>query len=80
MLLRRPVPLPGLVFFLAAMAIAIAIFACPVVRGLIRRIERLQTTETDGYLAKARFMREGWLRTRLIRREGQRHSGAQRRV
>jgi hypothetical protein len=53
MLLRPPVPLPGLVFFLAAMAIAIAIFAYPVVRGLTGCIERLRTTETDGYLAKA---------------------------
>ena len=48
-LLRPPVPLFGLVFFLAAMAIAIAIFAYPVVRGLTRRIERLQTgVETLG--------------------------------
>jgi signal transduction histidine kinase len=47
--LRPPVPLFGLVFFLAAMAIAIAIFAYPVVRGLTRRIERLQTgVETLG--------------------------------
>jgi hypothetical protein len=56
MLLRPPVLLPGLVFFLATMAIAI--FAYPVVRGLTGRIERLQTTETDGYLAKGRFMCE----------------------
>jgi signal transduction histidine kinase len=48
-LLRPPVPLFGLVFFLAAMAIAIAIFAYPLVRGLTRRIERLQTgVETLG--------------------------------
>jgi signal transduction histidine kinase len=48
-LLRPPVPLFGLVFFLAAMAIAIAIFAYPVVRGLTGRIERLQTgVETLG--------------------------------
>lgn len=48
-LLRPPVPLVGLVFFMAAMAIAIAIFAYPVVRGLTRRIERLQAgVETLG--------------------------------
>jgi signal transduction histidine kinase len=48
-LLRPPVPLLALVFFLAAMAIAIAIFAYPVVRGLTGRIERLQTgVETLG--------------------------------
>jgi signal transduction histidine kinase len=42
-------PLLGLVFFLTAMAIAIAVFAYPVVRGLTRRIERLQTgVETLG--------------------------------
>src|SRR6516162_709620 len=41
-LLRPPIPLFGLVFFLAAMAIAIAIFAYPVVRGLTKHIERLQ--------------------------------------
>ncbi|HMA71541.1 MAG TPA: ATP-binding protein [Xanthobacteraceae bacterium] len=47
--LRSAGPLLGLVFFLAAMAIAIAIFAYPVVRGLTRRIERLQTgVETLG--------------------------------
>src|SRR5215467_8867349 len=47
--LGRAGPLLGLVFFLAAMAIAIAIFAYPVVRGLTRRIERLQTgVETLG--------------------------------
>jgi signal transduction histidine kinase len=34
--------LQGLVFFLGFMAIAIAIFAYPVVRGLTKRIERLQ--------------------------------------
>jgi len=39
--LLRP-PVPGLVFFLGAMAIAIAIFAYPVVRGLTGRLERLQ--------------------------------------
>src|SRR5262252_1961414 len=49
MQLRPTGPLLGLVFFLAAMAIAIAIFAYPVVRGLTRRIERLQTgVETLG--------------------------------
>jgi len=41
-LLRPPVRLVGLVFFLIAMALAIAIFAYPVVRGLTGRIERLQ--------------------------------------
>src|SRR5215467_12882090 len=47
--LRPAGPLLGLVFFLAAMAIAIAIFAYPVVRGLTRRIERLQAgVETLG--------------------------------
>src|SRR5579871_5330179 len=47
--LRPAGPLLGLIFFLAAMAIAIAIFAYPVVRGLTRRIERLQTgVETLG--------------------------------
>jgi signal transduction histidine kinase len=47
--LRPPGPLLGLVFFLAAMAIAIAVFAFPVVRGLTKRIERLQTgVETLG--------------------------------
>jgi signal transduction histidine kinase len=47
--LRPAGPLLGLVFFLTAMAIAIAIFAYPVVRGLTRRIERLQTgVETLG--------------------------------
>src|SRR5579871_2023931 len=47
--LRPGGPLLGLIFFLAAMAIAIAIFAYPVVRGLTRRIERLQTgVETLG--------------------------------
>jgi signal transduction histidine kinase len=43
---RKPLgaagPLLGLVFFLTAMAIAIAIFAYPVVRSLTKRIERLQ--------------------------------------
>src|SRR5215472_6836994 len=48
-LLRPPLPLFGVVFFLAAMAIAIAIFAYPVVRGLTKRIERLQAgVETLG--------------------------------
>jgi signal transduction histidine kinase len=47
--LRPTEPLLGLVFFLTAMAIAIAIFAFPVVRGLTKRIERLQTgVETLG--------------------------------
>lgn len=47
--LRPPGPLLGLIFFLTAMAIAIAIFAYPLVRGLTRRIERLQTgVETLG--------------------------------
>ena len=47
--LRPAGPLLGLVFFLAAMAIAIAVFSYPVVRGLTRRIERLQTgVETLG--------------------------------
>ena len=47
--LRPPGPLLGLIFFLAAMAIAIAVFAYPVVRGLTKRIERLQTgVETLG--------------------------------
>jgi signal transduction histidine kinase len=47
--LRPAGPLLGLVFFLAAMAIAIAVFAYPVVRGLTKRIERLQTgVETLG--------------------------------
>jgi signal transduction histidine kinase len=46
---RAAGPLLGLVFFLAAMAVAIAIFAYPVVRGLTRRIERLQAgVETLG--------------------------------
>ncbi len=46
---RTAGPLLGLVFFLAAMAVAIAIFAYPVVRGLTRRIERLQAgVETLG--------------------------------
>jgi signal transduction histidine kinase len=45
----RPVPLLGLTAFLAAMAVAIAIFAYPVVRGLTRRLERLKTgVETLG--------------------------------
>jgi signal transduction histidine kinase len=42
-------PLFGLTVFLAAMAVAIAIFAYPVVRGLTRRLERLKTgVETLG--------------------------------
>jgi signal transduction histidine kinase len=53
-LVIRPEPRPagalkGLVFFLAAMAVAIAIFAYPVVRSLTRRLERLKTgVETLG--------------------------------
>jgi signal transduction histidine kinase len=53
-LVARPAPRPagalfGVVFFVAAMAVAIAIFAYPVVRGLTRRIERLQAgVETLG--------------------------------
>jgi signal transduction histidine kinase len=53
-LVARPKPRPagallGLIYFLAAMAIAIAVFAYPVVRGLTRRLERLQTgVETLG--------------------------------
>ncbi len=47
--LRPAGPLLGLIFFLTAMAIAIAVFAYPLVRGLTRRIERLQTgVETLG--------------------------------
>src|SRR5262249_42538354 len=47
--LRPGGPLLGLFFFLAAMAIAIAVFSYPVVRGLTKRIERLQTgVETLG--------------------------------
>jgi len=47
--LRPAGPLLGLVFFLAATAIAIAVFSYPVVRGLTRRIERLQAgVETLG--------------------------------
>jgi len=42
-------PLLGLTVFLVAMAIAIAIFAYPVVRGLTKRLERLRTgVETLG--------------------------------
>lgn len=46
----RPVaPVIGVIGFLAAMAIAIAMFAYPVVRGLTRRLERLRTAvETLG--------------------------------
>src|SRR5579872_2577865 len=40
--LRPSGPLFGLFFFLAAMAIAIALFSYPVVRRLTKRIERLQ--------------------------------------
>lgn len=53
-LIARPAPRPagpiiGLTVFLAAMAVAIAIFAYPVVRGLTRRLERLKTgVETLG--------------------------------
>jgi signal transduction histidine kinase len=47
--LRPAGPLFGLFFFLAAMAIAIAVFSFPVVRGLTKRIERLQAgVETLG--------------------------------
>jgi signal transduction histidine kinase len=47
--LRPAGPLLGLIFFLAAMAVAIAVFSYPVVRGLTRRIERLQAgVETLG--------------------------------
>ncbi len=47
--LRPAGPLLGLTVFLVAMAIAIAIFAYPVVRGLTRRLERLRTgVETLG--------------------------------
>jgi signal transduction histidine kinase len=47
--LRPAGPLIGLVFFLSAMAITIAVFSYPVVRGLTRRIERLQAgVETLG--------------------------------
>jgi signal transduction histidine kinase len=45
----RPGPFLGLTAFLAAMAVAIALFAYPVVRGLTRRLERLKTgVETLG--------------------------------
>ena len=53
-LVFRPRPRPagpfiGLIAFLVTMAIAIAIFAYPVVRGLTRRLERLKTgVETLG--------------------------------
>src|SRR5260370_34636394 len=47
--LRPGGPLLGLVFFLTAMALAIAVFSYPVVRGLTKRIERLQAgVETAG--------------------------------
>jgi signal transduction histidine kinase len=47
--LRPAGPLLGLVFFLTAMAVTIAVFSYPVVRGLTRRIERLQAgVETLG--------------------------------
>jgi signal transduction histidine kinase len=39
---RIPNPISGAVVFLLTMAVAIAIFAYPVVRGLTKRIERLQ--------------------------------------
>jgi signal transduction histidine kinase len=46
---RHHNPLVGLVFFLGAIALAIAVCAYPVVRGLTRRLERLQTgVETLG--------------------------------
>jgi signal transduction histidine kinase len=46
---RHHNPLLGLVFFLGAIALAIAVCAYPVVRGLTRRLERLQTgVETLG--------------------------------
>jgi signal transduction histidine kinase len=47
--LRPAGPLLGLVFFLTAMAVTIAVFSYPLVRGLTRRIERLQAgVETLG--------------------------------
>src|SRR5215467_8986470 len=47
--LRPAGPLLGLLFFLTAMALAIAVFSYPVVRGLTKRIERLQAgVETLG--------------------------------
>jgi len=39
---RIPNPISGAVVFLLTMAVAIAVFAYPVVRGLTKRIERLQ--------------------------------------
>jgi signal transduction histidine kinase len=46
---RHRNPLIGLVLFLGAIALAVAICAYPVVRGLTRRLERLQTgVETFG--------------------------------
>ena len=46
---RIPNPLSGAVMFLFTMAVAIAVFAYPVVRGLTKRIERLQAgVETLG--------------------------------
>jgi two-component system, OmpR family, sensor histidine kinase RstB len=46
---RIPNPLSGAVIFLLTMAVAIAVFAYPVVRGLTKRIERLQAgVETLG--------------------------------
>ncbi len=46
---RIPNPISGAVIFLVIMAIAIAVFAYPVVRGLTKRIERLQAgVETLG--------------------------------
>ena len=46
---RVPSPISGAVVFLLTMALAIAVFAYPVVRGLTKRIERLQAgVETLG--------------------------------
>jgi signal transduction histidine kinase len=46
---RIPNPISGAVIFLVFMAVAIAVFAYPVVRGLTKRIERLQAgVETLG--------------------------------
>jgi signal transduction histidine kinase len=46
---RIPNPISGAVIFLVIMALAIAVFAYPVVRGLTKRIERLQAgVETLG--------------------------------
>jgi signal transduction histidine kinase len=47
--MRHPNPAVGLVLFLGGIALAVAIAAYPVVRGLTRRLERLQTgVETLG--------------------------------